>query len=324
MFNRCFLFILACCITLSSAAAPNYFKKGDLEFNKMQFVAMRQSGNELTFRYPVSHPQQIQTLISPPTNGSSFDITIKFLDKSGQAVPFDMGNTFINEGDNEASGYTVKSHTASVYNTEASDKVHVYQAGGQQQTKLIFPAEFDHINVPKAAAFLETTFFIGGAKPDPEGEYFSPYNIYRLLPAMMAAHNEVRAAHNLPELTWSNELANFASEHANYLQSRNCLMQHRDSRSLRSKNAGENLAWSFNLPQTPHGVVIDSWESEKAFYNLSNNRCQPGKVCGHYTQLVWRDTQEVGCAKQRCDASRQEIWVCNYRPAGNIIGQSPF
>jgi pathogenesis-related protein 1 len=45
-------------------------------------------------------------------------------------------------------------------------------------------------------------------------------------------------------------------------------------------------------------------------------------VCGHYTQIVWRDTTSVGCAAQSCPQG--EIWVCDYSPPGNYVGQHPY
>jgi hypothetical protein len=43
---------------------------------------------------------------------------------------------------------------------------------------------------------------------------------------------------------------------------------------------------------------------------------------GHFTQLAWRDTREVGCA--RATSVREDILVCRYTQAGNYIGQQPF
>ncbi len=43
---------------------------------------------------------------------------------------------------------------------------------------------------------------------------------------------------------------------------------------------------------------------------------------GHYTQLVWRGTRDVGCAKVFC--SGYMIVVCNYNPPGNVLGLRPY
>ena len=40
---------------------------------------------------------------------------------------------------------------------------------------------------------------------------------------------------------------------------------------------------------------------------------------GHYTQLIWRGTQKVGCAV--APGGGQDWLVCRYWPAGNTMGQ---
>ena len=66
--------------------------------------------------------------------------------------------------------------------------------------------------------------------------------------------------------------------------------------------------------------VVGVWAAEARDYSYRANTCHG--VCGHYTQLIWSDTREVGCAVAR-DASR-EVWVCNYDPPGNWVGVRPY
>jgi len=51
----------------------------------------------------------------------------------------------------------------------------------------------------------------------------------------------------------------------------------------------------------------------------------PGKVCGHYTQVVWSTTSRVGCARHECPALTYRLTiVCDYGPGGNISGSRPY
>ncbi|KAL2927630.1 Pathogenesis-related protein PR-1 type [Bienertia sinuspersici] len=47
--------------------------------------------------------------------------------------------------------------------------------------------------------------------------------------------------------------------------------------------------------------VVKLWVAEKANYNYNFNTCAPNKVCGHYTQLVWRNSICLGCARVQCN-----------------------
>ncbi|MEM6522020.1 MAG: CAP domain-containing protein, partial [Cyanobacteria bacterium P01_C01_bin.70] len=52
--------------------------------------------------------------------------------------------------------------------------------------------------------------------------------------------------------------------------------------------------------------VVAAWVAEKADYDYASNSCASGKVCGHYTQIVWRETTAVGCGVARnADATRE-------------------
>lgn len=47
---------------------------------------------------------------------------------------------------------------------------------------------------------------------------------------------------------------------------------------------------------------------------------------GHYTQLVWAETNRVGCGftSYSTDNRRINYYVCNYGPAGNFAGKEVY
>lgn len=148
---------------------------------------------------------------------------------------------------------------------------------------------------------------------------------------MVQEHNALRAEIGAPKLRWSKPLARQAATWATTLKKSGCAMRH-----SRGK-LGENLYWASARITTaknktrsaPQAItekdVAAAWASEKAWYSRASNSCNapPGKSCGHYTQMVWAKTKEIGCAKAVCDDNSQ-IWVCNYAPAGNFVGQRPY
>jgi hypothetical protein len=151
------------------------------------------------------------------------------------------------------------------------------------------------------------------------------------LVGMTEATNQARkAATNpvpspaLPDMTWSPDIAKIAQAYADTLASQGCNLVH-----SHTPGYGENLAEFGGKAATPAEVVA-GWNSEGACYTYGpitqNDSCPcapfSGGACGHYTQLVWRGTTELGCGVATCPNS--EVWVCNYKPPGNYIGQKPY
>ncbi|WP_299880776.1 CAP domain-containing protein [uncultured Cocleimonas sp.] len=152
---------------------------------------------------------------------------------------------------------------------------------------------------------------------------------------ILSSHNQVRAQYNQQPLSWSNELSKYAQQWVDHLaQTQNCEMIHRPNQSggQFQQIHGENLFWA-SPEEFSGGVkkiqrfhpteVVKAWAEEANFYDYQNNRCQPGQDCGHFTQMVWHESQQVGCAKAICP-DKSQIWACNYHPRGNYIGEWPY
>ncbi|PON86808.1 Cysteine-rich secretory protein, allergen V5/Tpx-1-related [Trema orientale] len=129
------------------------------------------------------------------------------------------------------------------------------------------------------------------------------------------AHNSARAQVGVGPMTWDDGIAAFALQYANK-HAGDCSMVHSGVPEY-----GENLAKSTgDLTGTS---AVNLWVQEKAYYDPNSNSCAVGQVCGHYTQVVWRNSVRLGCAKVRC-ANGGTLIGCNYSPRGNIIGQRPY
>jgi pathogenesis-related protein 1 len=129
---------------------------------------------------------------------------------------------------------------------------------------------------------------------------------------MLTVHNEVRARADLPPLQWSNALAAYSQKWADTLLARNQTAHNPHSAY------GENIFVS-GVGSTP-SMAVKEWASESRDYDYRTNACSTD--CGHYTQIIWRRTVNVGCAVAR--GPRREVWVCSYDPPGNFLGQWPY
>jgi uncharacterized protein YkwD len=134
---------------------------------------------------------------------------------------------------------------------------------------------------------------------------------------LLAAHNRERARLGIPGLAWNDRLAGQAQQWANSLARRRAFEHARGLRGV-----GENL-WTgttgFYSPEEMIGGFIEEAQHFRPgkFPNVS--RTGNWSDVGHYTQLIWPATREVGCALAR--GRSNEVLVCRYWPAGNVIGQ---
>lgn len=141
----------------------------------------------------------------------------------------------------------------------------------------------------------------------------------RLKPAaiqeVLDSHNKVRLQRGIPPLRWSSSLAALAQEWAAHLSSIGELEHDR------SRRVGQNL-FSSSQDGMPPSFVVGQWAAESKDYDERRFKCSPGAVCGHFTQIIWKDTKEVGCGVAR--GERGEFWVCYYAPPGNFVGDTPY
>ena len=132
-------------------------------------------------------------------------------------------------------------------------------------------------------------------------------------------HNQLRAeVYSGGEIAWSVELA--ASAQA-------CVDSLAQSGEFAhcASGYGENLYASTR--DDTYIDAINRWAEEKPYYHYATNSCDDGQTCGHYTQIIWKDSIEVGCGKAQFTTGQYQGWyviACQYNPPGNYIGQKPY
>jgi len=136
---------------------------------------------------------------------------------------------------------------------------------------------------------------------------------------ILNAHNRYRTELNIPPLKWSPELAKHAKVWADRLAG--------ERRMYHSSGTGEgeNL-WMGTSGYYSLTQMVDGWGGEKRYYkdgtfpgvSTSGNWAD----VGHYTQIIWRNTTEVGCAKSTSGGN--DYFVCRYSPPGNYMRQRVY
>jgi hypothetical protein len=133
---------------------------------------------------------------------------------------------------------------------------------------------------------------------------------------LLAAHNAYRENLGLPPLRWSDQLAANAQQWADHLA---------ETGAFEHSGPGQNLAMaaagSESLTQ-----LVDLWGSEQAdftdgyFPDISTT----GNWIdvGHYSQMVWKATTQVGCGF--AESNGRDILVCDYNPPGNVMGRRAY
>jgi hypothetical protein len=153
---------------------------------------------------------------------------------------------------------------------------------------------------------------MSGASANPTGDMLVVFN----------ETNRHRADHCTPALTWSAALASHAQTSAD-----RCPTDHnRDE--LKAQNENENL---FNgrggVEFTGPKAAVDFWYNEINAYKFDapvlvfDVKEGKGPVNGHFTQLMWKATTQVGCAVKVC--SNGTFYACRYQLPGNFNAHTP-
>lgn len=127
----------------------------------------------------------------------------------------------------------------------------------------------------------------------------------------VAEHNRYRAKHCAAPLAWSSALAADAQAWADTLKAKGCMFGHSGGKH------GENLA-AGTTGALPPEEVVRMWYDEVKLYDFGTPTGFSMET-GHFTQVVWTDTTQVGCGMVQCKGN--DIWVCQYETPGNWEGQ---
>ncbi|KAH9524801.1 hypothetical protein Btru_027858 [Bulinus truncatus] len=137
--------------------------------------------------------------------------------------------------------------------------------------------------------------------------------------AFLQAHNDARALVSVPPLVWDQTLSDYAAK-----WSSGCVWTHTNGAY------GGNIHCSYPLKDNALAAqdAVTLWKSEITNVDLPNWNCMfsLNNTCGHYSQVVWRDTQRVGCGITHCNSVKKltNYVVCEYDRGGNVMGKTPY
>ncbi|XP_034254783.1 uncharacterized protein LOC117653301 isoform X1 [Thrips palmi] len=130
----------------------------------------------------------------------------------------------------------------------------------------------------------------------------------------LRVHNEYRARHGVHPLKLSKKLSRYSEDWAKRLAARG-VIEHRNE-----SDYGENIfcSWSSNAAHTVAGdEPVHHWYNEIKDHKFGK---EPTSLkTGHFTQVVWKDSRELGVAVAR-SRTGQVFVVANYSPPGNFVG----
>lgn len=166
-----------------------------------------------------------------------------------------------------------------------------------------------------AAAWLGTSEPAGHAAPLGKA-FLSAFRV-----EATKAINGYRQRHGCPAVQSDGKLDQLAQAYAEQLAKANKGLKHSSS------SYGETLSWSFSTAGDPEPAAlaastVKGWYDEIKAYRFNKPGFSP--KTGHFTQVVWKDTERVGCGAARASDGAVFV-VCNYDPRGNFAttGQEP-
>jgi uncharacterized protein YkwD len=120
------------------------------------------------------------------------------------------------------------------------------------------------------------------------------------------------------EMSWDNDIQKIAQQWAERCEFRHPTSQSEKDQYLKTSKygCGQNIAMGTGS-MTWNQTISGMWYGEVKDFKFGQDT---GKVVGHYTAIVWKNTNKVGCGYKLCKPGPDQFnfFVCNYGPAGNV------
>ena len=130
---------------------------------------------------------------------------------------------------------------------------------------------------------------------------------------MIDLHNELRKNYNSPNLKENKNLNKIANKIARDL----ILNQEKNQIKIYDgKSFGENVIISeSNEPN----IIFKNWSDESQNYDFNKNTFDKKSL--HFTQIIWKETNEIGISITKDIQNNKYCIVVLYYPPGNTLGE---
>ncbi|XP_044170998.1 protein PRY2-like isoform X2 [Acropora millepora] len=125
----------------------------------------------------------------------------------------------------------------------------------------------------------------------------------------LLAHNRFRALHHVLPLQWNVTLAEQAQNTAESVAG--------DPSTFQGEPVGENIAQIWHDLQRAPLKATTIWYAEKKTYSYSYPVLTDNVK--HFTQMIWKDTTQLGMGAAPSPSGKYVIVVALYRPIGNDV-----
>ncbi|KAI3394763.1 hypothetical protein diail_2232 [Diaporthe ilicicola] len=230
--------------------------------------------------------------------------------------------------------YTVVQEVTNVQ-TPPAGKPNLHIAANPTTTSTVIPTITVTVDADEVASTSSTSSSSTVAAPSSPAQAAAP--AAPAAPSDLAStavyhHNVHRANNSAPAMTWGSSYAGYAATVA-----KSCKFAH--DLTPGGGGYGQNIAMyaSTDASSLTEETIIaqaitDMWYNGEldlypsSAYGQANPDFTNFEAWGHYSQIVWVGSTQVGCAAQYCAPGSMNptmgAWysVCNYYPAGNVNG----
>ena len=147
------------------------------------------------------------------------------------------------------------------------------------------------------------------------------WNFDTMYTDLVNQHNTLRKKHKTNNLTKLAAIAKMAKACSDGCAKLGNLQHTRDY--YNNQPVGQNLYVSTWAPSAAD--VLQGWYyEEEPHYDYAKGKSKDGEVTGHFTQVVWKSSKQIGCAFSvgKFMSYNSAYYICcDYFPAGNYQNQ---